>query len=132
MKNPLKQKLLSASAKAIKVCAKFDTSEISFNRLHEMFERSNPENFLLYKHALALFKIYNSNTVTQEFAALNLVTVLTSRQVNFMAKRENNRRVGLNALSNRFYILNNRIPLVKLNLGIESFKIFCKGEFLSN
>ena len=61
------------SAKAIKICAKFDTSEISFNRLHEMFERSNPEKFLLYKHALALFKIYNSNTVTQEFAALNFI-----------------------------------------------------------
>ena len=97
-----------------------------------MFKRSNPEKYLLYKHALALFKLYNSNTVTQEFATLNLNTILTSRQVNFVERNENRKRVALYAIANHFYILNNRVPLNKFAMGIESFKIFCKKEFLSN
>ena len=95
-----------------------------------MFNRATPDKYLLYKHAIALYKLYWSPTYTIEFAALNWNTVLTTSQTNFIATKENKRRVGLNALANRFYILNNQIPLSALSKGLDSYKIFCKNELL--
>ena len=130
VKTNLKGKLLSSSAKAIKLCVRYDTSSISFICIHEINQRSTPEKYLLYKHALALYKLYWSDEPTNEFCALNYNSILTSRQTNFITTKDNKRRVGLNALANRFYPLNNRIPLMKLNKSLNSYKIFCKNEFL--
>ena len=69
----------------------------------------------LYKHALALYKLFWSDANSTEFLALNLNTILTSRQVNFITTKDNKRKVGLNALANRLNPLNNRIPLLVLN-----------------
>ena len=96
-----------------------------------MYNRGTLEEFLLYKLALALFKLFQGNDLTTEFMALNQNTVLTSRQINFIATKDIKRRVGLNALANRFNFLNNRIPLSQLNKSLDSFKIFCKKEFLN-
>ena len=51
LKHNLKQKLLSSSAKAIKVCVKYCTNEVSFDNLHAMYHRATPEKVLLYKLA---------------------------------------------------------------------------------
>ena len=131
LKTNLKQNILSSSARAIKVCLKFDSNDISFLNLHEMYNRAPPEKFLLYRHALALYKITNDNNHSLEWAALNFNQILTSRQSKFFSLRGNNKRVGLNAIANRFFILNNRIPLNWFNLSIDSFKVHCKSEFLS-
>ena len=128
----LKQKLLSSSAKAIKTCAKCNTQDISFLRLHEMFNRATPENYLKYRHALTLHKTLWRDTKSLEFAALNINIILTSRQSHFASIKSNRLKVGLNAIANRFYILNKRIPLCELNKSLESFKIYCKKEFLQH
>ena len=47
LKCNLKNKLLSSSAKAIKMCVKYCTNELSFVRIHEMFNRATPERYLL-------------------------------------------------------------------------------------
>ena len=114
----------------IKICARADTREISFLRLHEMYQRATPEKFLLYKHALTLYKLLNSNDYTTEWAAVNFNQTFTSRQTNFMATAPNLKRVGLNAFANRINILNNRIPLVKFNCTCDTFKVHSKKEFL--
>ena len=131
LKMNLKQKLLSASAKAIKTCIKYCTDDVSFIRIHEMCNRSLPENFLLYRHALLLHKLMNSNSHTCEWVHLNFNLILTSRQTTFMSRKSNNKRVGLNAFANRVFILNGRIPLDWLNMSINTFKVHCKKEFLS-
>ena len=59
LKTNLKQRLLSASSKAIKTCVKYCTNDLSFVRIYEMCERALPENFLLYRHALLLYKLIN-------------------------------------------------------------------------
>ena len=105
---------------------------MSFVRLHKMFDRATPENYLNYRHALTLHRTFWGNINSLEFAALNFNIILTSRQTNFASIKRNRLKVGLNALANRFYILNNRIPLCELNKSIESFKIYCKKEFLKN
>ena len=107
LKSTLKQKLLSSSAKAIKACVKHCTREISFERIHEMYNRATPNRFLLYKHALCLFKMINSKPPNSlEWAALNFNQIFTSRQITFKSRHQNVKRVGLNALANRFYIPN--------------------------
>ena len=130
LKSSLKQKLMSSSARALKACLKFYTNDLSFVRIHEMCNRATPEKFLLYKHAISLFKLMNTSTHSLEWASLNFNIVLTSRQTNFIALKGNKRKAGLNALANRVFILNNRIPLVWFNMTINTFKVHCKSEFL--
>ena len=96
-----------------------------------MFNRSLPENFLLYRHALLLHKLMNSHSHTCEWVHLNSNQILTSRQTTFMSRKSNNKWVGLNAFANRVFVLNGRIPLDWLNMSITTFKVHCKREFLS-
>ena len=112
LKRNLKQKLLSSSAKALKLCLKMNTNEISFVKLHEMCHRATPDNFLLYRHALTLYKLLNSDEQTIEWVAINCNQVFTSRQIFFTSFATNLKRVGYNALANRLNILNGRIPLM--------------------
>ena len=131
LKTNLKQRLLSASSQAIKTCIKYCTNDLSFVRIHEMFERALPEKFLLYRHALLLYKLINSNSHTCEWVHLNFNQILTSRQTTFMATKNNRKRVGLNAFANRVFILNGKIPLCWFEMSIETFKVHCKAKFLS-
>ena len=103
LKINLKQKLLSSSAKAIKMCLKFCANNVSFVRLHEMSNRSLPETFLLYRDALLRYKLIISPFPTNEWVHLNFNQIFTSRQKNFMATKNNHKRVGLNAFANRVY-----------------------------
>ena len=131
LKGTLKQKLLSTSAKAIKMCVKYWTNDVSFHELHKKFNRATPENYLLYKHALALFKLLTNGNFTTEWVALNFNQILTSRQTLFMSLRANKRKVGLNALANRVFILNNKIPLAWFSMSIDTYKIHCKKVLLN-
>ena len=107
-------------------------NDLSFIRIHEMYNRATPDKFLLYKHALTLYKIMNGTTHSLEWVLLNFNVILTSRQTTFMALKNNKMRVGLNAFANRVFILNNRIPLDWFNMTQDTFKVYCKREFLSN
>ena len=60
-----------------------------------------------------------------EWCALNFNQILTSRQSKFKSKKANKLKVGLNALPNRFYVLNDKIPLNWLGGGYDIFKIKC-------
>ena len=125
-----KKKLLSSSAGAIKTCVKYNTNDTSFERLHEIYQRATPEKYLLYKTALTLYKLYNSTDLSIEWAALNLNQILTSRQTHFLSLKPNLKRVGINALASRFYILNGKIDLSQFNKSLLSFKLQCKKDFL--
>ena len=126
----LKQKILSSSARAIKMCTKNCDPMTSFQRLHEIAGRATPEKLMQYKLALSLFKLYNGDQNSLEFSALNFAQVLTTRQTTFMITKNNKLKVGLNALCNRLRILNNKIPLTWLNLSLDTFKVKCKKLFL--
>ena len=77
-----------------------------------------------------IFVDYNSETITNKWLHLYSNQVLTSRQKTFITHKTNKNKVGLNALANRLYILNGRIPLDWLNLSINSFKTKCRIEIL--
>ena len=130
LKSTLKQKLLSCSAHALKCCVKYCTRDISFINLHAMYHRATPDQFMLYKNAINLYRLYNEGHGSIEWVALNFNQILTSRQTKFMSIKANRKKVGINAIANRFYILNNKIPLTWLNLSFASYKLHCKGLFL--
>ena len=131
LKATLKQSLLSASAKALKLCKYYPDPMISFERLHIMNKRALPAEILIYKHAIQLHRLYNFEGTTIEWSHLNFNQILTSRQNVFMTLKSNKSKVGLNAMANRLSILNGKIPLEWLRLSRNSFKIKCKAIFLN-
>ena len=130
LKHTLKQKLLSASARALKLCWKCPSDHISFESLHLMSKRATPDQLMKYKLALCLHKLYNVQFNSSEFCLLNENQILTSRQTHFVSIKSNNLRVGINRLSNRLYVLNKAIPLNWLNDSLSTYKIKCKKLLL--
>ena len=130
LKTELKKKLLSISARALKVTIYYPDSMISFENIHKMNNRAMPEAFMTYKSAIQLFKLYNSDDHTLEWVSLNVNQIFTTRQSNFIIMKTNRTKVGLNILSNRLHVLNGMIPLTWLNQPISTFKINCKRLLL--
>ena len=130
LKTTLKQSLLSTSAKALKVCCSSYEYYMSFINLHKSCLRATPEEMLTYKLAICLLKVYNVTFNQVEFVGQNFNQILTGRQTNFISLKSNNFKVGINALANRFYLLNNKIPLQWLNLSLNTFKVHCKKLFM--
>ena len=60
LKSSVKQKLLSASAMALKTCMKHNCGTVSFLELHKLTQRATPDKMMVYEHALLLHKLYNS------------------------------------------------------------------------
>ena len=104
LKPALKQLLLSASAKALKVCMFKPDPMIFFIDLHKLNKRATPNQLLIYKHALLLFNVNNENQPSAKWLALNFNQILTSRQTDFQILKSNNYRVGLNITSNRLTV----------------------------
>ena len=94
----------------------------------------SPSRFLIQlytvSHILKPGKLYNRKEPIQEWVKLNLQQTLTSGQKNFKIIRSNNYKIGNNLLCKWLQILNNNIPLIWLNLTIESLKIECKELLL--
>ena len=77
--------------------------------------------------ALQLLKLYNLNDHSLEWTSSNVNQILTSRQTHLSILKSNNRKVGLNILTNRQSCLNGKIPLDWLNGSVDSFKVKCKN-----
>ena len=95
IKSSLKQKLLSASTKALKVCSKTIVDNISYINLHKLYGRATPDQMMSYKLALCLLKLYNSNFNSVEFVSINFNQILTSCQTNFITIKNNRTKVGI-------------------------------------
>ena len=93
--------------------------------------RATPEMMLQYKLAVCLYKLYNSDFYPFEFTLLNFNQILTGHQMNFVTLKSNAFRIGLNSLTNRLPVINNKIPLNWLNMTIDTYKVKCKKLFLS-
>ena len=102
----------------------FDTPELL------QIDTSNYYSIMYYKMALQLYRTFNLGIPLTDWIGLNVNSVNTMRQTNFIVNKMNNYRVGINALSNRFWYLNGKINLDWLNLSVNSFKIKCKRLFL--
>ena len=120
LKTELKSKLISISARAIKLCMYYPDKTISFENIHKMNNRAMPTAIMLYKSAIQLFKLYNTKEHSWEWIEMNFKQIITSRQTAFATLKTNVTKVGINQLSNRFHILNGQIPLSWLNGSLDS------------
>ena len=92
--------LLSASTKALKLCAKsVDLWMLSFTHLHEMAGRATPNQMMDYKLALQLYKTFNYRCPIVDWVSLNFNQIMGSRQTKFSIYMTNRKKVGMNALS---------------------------------
>ena len=112
LKNELKKKLTSLSAKAIKTRMYYPDQMISFENIHSMNERAMSDSIMHYKAALQLHKLYNATNLSLDRISLNIDQILTTRQTVFQILKSNKTKVGLSILTNRFaQLLNGKIPL---------------------
>ena len=126
----LKQLLLSASAKAIKVCLRYPDPLLSYIKLHEIVKRATPSQFLLYKHSILLYKLFNGKQPMNEWCSLNFQQIMTPRQTKFKVAETNLNKIGKNILVNRLSVLNDKIPMEWLNLSLTQYKLKIKSLFL--
>ena len=101
----LKNKLMTASSRALKLCAKSnDVCLLSYKDLHEMAGRATPNRLAKYKLALQLYKTLSQKCPTNDWIIINLNITNTSRQKMFAVNKTNRLRVGYNAVSGRIFI----------------------------
>ena len=125
------KKLLSASANALKLCSSFNDPKVSFERIHTINKRATPIKMSMYKLAIQLFKLYNSENQTPDWIDLNIQQNFNGRSTKFLVSNCAKYKIGMNLLVNRFSALNNTIELNWLNLSLNSFKIKCKAMILT-
>ena len=132
LKPELKQLLLSASAKAIKLCERVPNPMESFVNLHKNCKIALPHQIILYKHAIFLHEFYNERTPNLEWIELNFNQILTSRQTVFKITKNSRFNIGNNILTARLTAINNKIDLKDLKLSLDGFKVKYKKLLLSH
>ena len=130
LKPQLKQQLLSASAKALRICTNNYDNLMSFDQIHAINKRATPSQILKYKHSLLLFKIWNDPIYSQEWLALNFQQNFNARNSTVMIYDTSKIKIGKNSPTNRLKIINGLIKYDWLNLSLNSYKIKCKQLFI--
>ena len=82
----------------------YQDPSLSFLKIHEMSDRATPEIFTLYKNVLLLHKLYNNNTVENEWISLNLQHQFSVRGNLFNVTKTNKLKVGNNMMVNRMSV----------------------------
>ena len=83
-----------------------------------------------YKHALQLYKLFNSTNMSDDWLSLNFQQNFNGRSDKLQIFNVSNYKVGRNLLVNRFRTLNNKIDYLWLNESFNAFKIKCKQLLL--
>jgi hypothetical protein len=96
MSNPIKNQLLSASAKAMRVSQHYSDKLISYT--DHMVKRATTNMFSKHKSSLLLHKIL-IKVSENVWKMLNFNQVNTRRQTNFYLRRTNNLMVDINVLT---------------------------------
>ena len=85
-----------------------------------------------YRLAIQLHKIYNGNSMDEEWMDMNNQQNFNARNEMFHIVGASRRTVGRNIIANRLSVLNNLIKLDWLNQSLVSFKLKLKELFLTN
>ena len=127
----LQKSLKRTSSLALKISIPnnnpFDTNTDTHNKA----KRSLPYNVTLYRHALLLYKLFNSEIPSLEHFHLNFQLSNNERSDVFVFVKSQNYFVGRNILINRLVCLNNTIKKDWMTLSLDSYKVMCKKLFLS-
>ena len=85
-----------------------------------------------YKLSLQLYKTFNHSLPAIDWNLLQDNIIFTSRQTKFKTLKQNRLRLGMTLISNRYWLLNDKIPLDWPNFTLETFKIKMKEMFITN
>ena len=120
-----------ASANAIRNCLPGYTIMNTHTEIHNLAKRALPAKMCMYKHAIMMYKLMKCELCEDEFLQLNFQLNHNARlpRMNFLKRQRFD--VGKNVLLNRMSCLNNMIEKSWLDLGLNSYKLKCKGLFLS-
>ena len=132
LKPQLKKQILSASAKALFMITPNFNNSISHDQVHSLNNRATPNQIMIFKHAILLYKIWNEKVHSKEWMALNFQQNFNERNNTVNVFETNNLKVGKNLPVNRLKLINGLINYEWLNLSANSFKVLCKREFLMN
>jgi hypothetical protein len=126
-----KKLILSASARALKICTHNYNRFMSYATIHSINNRATPEKIMKYKTSLTLHKIYNTEKMPYEWQQLFLNQNFNNRnsKANFLDLSRF--KFGKNLITNRFGVINNMIPYDWLNMNLTAYKLKCKSLFLS-
>ena len=129
LKHELKQHLLSASARALKISLKNPDPLVSFIDVHHLCKIKLPSRVLEFKHAILLHKIYNTQIPQMDWIELTFNQSITSRETLFNTVKTNRTKIGNNIITTRLSVINRKIKLEDLNLSINAFKFKYKQIF---
>ena len=132
LKPQLKKQILSASAKALFMITPNFNNSISHDQVHSLNNRATPNQIMIFKHAILLYKIWNEKVHSKEWMALNFQQNFNERNNTVNVFETNNLKVGKNLPVNRLKLINGLINYEWLNLSANSFKVLCKRKFLMN
>ena len=121
---------MSASANALKLCLSQLPLNTSHETIHRLAKRGTPSQMSLYKHALQLYKLHNSTSMSDDWIDLNVQQNFNRRNDHIQIFNRSNYKVGRNLLVNRFKNLSNKINYSWLNESFNSFKVKCKKLLL--
>ena len=122
--------LINVSACALRSCFMSSNSEISFEKIHELYKKCTPTQIMNYQCSIQLHKIINFEIPC--FEAVTVLNQMTSsrRQTLFLTFRDNSTKIGMNTTANKFYHLTGKITLNSLNLSFVHFKKMIQIQFL--
>ena len=123
LKPEIKQMLLSASAKALKLSQRTPDLMESFVNIHKNCKRALPNQIMEFKQTILLHKIFNTHQPSLDWVELNFNQTITSREKFYRTVKTNKTKIGNNLLSSRLSILNGKILLDDLNMSLDSFKV---------
>ena len=126
-----KKLILSASARALKICTPNYNRFMSYATIHSINNRATPEKIMKYKTSLTLHKIYNTEKMPYEWQQLFLNQNFNNRNSKANFFDLSRFKFGKNLITNRLGIINNMIPYDWLNINLTAYKLKCKSLFLS-
>ena len=102
------------------------------DQLHKFEKRALPMDFSKYRLSIQLHKIYNGTSSNEDWIDMNYQQNFNARNGKFHITDTSRLKIGINIMSNRLKVLNDKIDLDWLNLNLTSYKLKMKEIFLSH
>ena len=117
-----KNKLLSISANALKICTPACHDRMSHMDLHNINKRATPAQMCIYKHATVLCKMIETRIPILDWTDLNFQQSFNGHDPNFNFFSTSTYRVGGNIICNRMSILNGKLQLASVEKALTPLK----------
>ena len=111
-------------------CASHPYHPTRVEAIHRLSKRGTPNQMKNYEHALQLYKLFNTDMMSDDWVSLNTQQSFNGRNEKIQFFINSNYKVGRNIIVNRLQALNNKIDYSWFNVSYESFKVICKNLLL--